>query len=458
MGEGNRMKFFKIALALFAVQFPLLSCGQAADQAATVTLDRGELKRRPDPLLIGVGVHFGIGGEYNYIAATSAEKLDELGVDSYRDDLPWGDFDPGGQGVAGRIPAKLLNFMKIARQQPLIILGHPNPAVADGNPPLGAAGIKAFSDFAAAAALQTEPFRPIYEIWNEWNMNAVASPTWLKGVGTPEDPRAASHYAALARAAVPRVRQAVPEARVLAGAVGVDEGWSWAKAIVADGAVRDATALSVHLYNHCEADTKKRSATEMIDRAEALQKDLRGTGGKDVPIYVTEFGWPTAKAQCVIDEQTAADNIAQFLLWSAATPWLKGAWVYQLKDQSPDRHAIEANFGLYDYHYAPKPGACAVREAVRLIKGSDAFALSRPLPDLFLLQLKSATGLRLVAWTTASAGRASLTLGDGAGATAHGLCSGPVTASAGAYSVGSEPLVIDLAGTSRTTVKLGMAE
>lgn len=445
------MANFGIRVCVLALSMMPPSCNSAEQSPAkTLAFDKSMLITRPDSLTIGVAVHFGIGGEYNYVAEKSAELLRELGADSYRDDLPWNVFDSPGS-VPGRYqPKKLFDFMAIASGKPLLVAGYPHPLVPGGNPPLDEAGRKAFSDFFVRAARATQPFQPIYEVWNEWNMNAVAGRPWLTGAGEASDPRAAVNYAALAKATVAELRRAVPEATLLAGAVGVDPQWQWAKAVVDDGATRDA-ALSVHLYNQCEADLAKRTASEMIDRLQDLQAKIAGNG-PPVPLYVTEFGWPTALKTCVISRQTAADNIAQFLFWSSATPWVKGTWIYQLKDQGTNLDDMESTFGLYDYDYKPKPAACAVRNAIRLIRSAGASRLERPFPDVFVLHLSSETGTRLVAWTGRDAAKATLELP--AGSNAGPLCNGKAGEIAGPLMLGPEPIVIDMSASGPIDVKV----
>lgn len=441
-----------VAKACIAVTAMLMlqSVSAFSADSASVSFDRADLVARPEPLTIGVGVHFGIGGEYNYVAGKTAALIKDMGFDSYRDDLAWPAFDQPGSKQGRPEPRQLFDFMKLRPARPLLILGHGNPLVKEGDPPLTEAGRKAFADFAARAAAAAEPFDPIYEIWNEWNLTARFSLPFLVGPGKPDDPRAAQFYSALAKAAVPAIAEAAPGAPLLVGAVGVDSGWQWTKAVVDDGAVMAPAGLSVHMYNHCEPDETKRNATELVDRLEDLQKMLSTKDGSEVPVSVTEFGWPTAKKPCVISTQAQADNIAQFLLWSAATPWMKGAWVYQLKDQGRDENDLEANFGLFDYDYKPKPAACAVREVIRLVKDAKAFHLSRPMPDVFVLAMQGSEGLTLAAWTTRAEIRAEMSMPAGEVVKAQVLCASEPLAADKSFEIGATPVLVELAKHNNT--------
>ncbi|MCG5237496.1 hypothetical protein [Xanthobacter oligotrophicus] len=421
----------------------LTGAANSADMK-TVTFSRAPLTPRPDPLVVGICVHFGIGGEYNYVPSKTAQLVDEVGFDSFRDDLAWPVFDAPGTPPGTLRPTRLFDFMKLTKARPLLILSHSNPAVAGGVKPMNEAGRAAFADFAVRAAAATRPLNPMFEIWNEWNLTSGQRPPWLVGVGPDSDPRAAAHYSALARTTIAALRTSEPALTLLSGAAGVDPGWAWTQAIVRDGAIKNASGLSVHQYNHCEPDVRTRNATDIVDRLGDLQSRLRTQTGADVPIYLTEFGWPTARRPCVITQTAAADNIAQVLLWSAATPWMKGAWIYQLKDQGRNPDELEDNFGLYDYDFNPKPAACAVREAIKLIKGTTAFRLERPFRDVFILQATTPQGIRLVGWTTRAETRGILRLPGSETTRTKALCNAVPASASNTIALGPEPVIIDL--------------
>lgn len=433
---------------LFLASLTLLTqCSDSASSAETKTLtfDRQSPVARPDRLIVGVGVHFGLGADFGYDPDKSAARLKELGVDSYRDDLPWMAFVESDFAHRDYHPQPLFHFLEMAGLRPLIILTAPRKF--EGSPPLDDASRAAFADFAVQAARATQRFNPMFEVWNEWIMNAKPATTprnWLVGPGQASDPRAAVNYTALAKATVPALTAALPQSPILVGAVGIDKDWLWTKAIVQQEALRGGTGLSVHLYNHCEANLDDRTATQAIGQLDALHDVLGKLGtGAEIPVYVTEFGWPTPVSGCVISKQAAADNIAQFLLWSAATPWVKGAWIYQLKDQGQNTTELEDNFGLYTYDYRPKPAACAVRNVMSMIKASRGYRRERPFPNVFFVQLATEKGVRVVAWTRS--GNFSATVSSPGGRILHAsrLCSGPLEAGP-TVAIGPEPVIFDM--------------
>lgn len=431
----------------------------AAGETKTLAFDGSSVAPRQEPLIVGIGVHFGIGGEHGYAADKAALLISAGRFASYRDDLGWSVFYAPPSGP-GRQPAKLFNFIEMTKARPTLILGHPNPSVPDGNPPLTDTGRAAFANFTAKAVAGTRDLNPIYEIWNEWNMNAVRGRPWLDGPGDPSDPRAAANYAPLARASVKAIRKIAPDATVLVGAVGVDNDWKWTQSIVDMGVLDGASGLSVHMYNHCDRVVTNRTAREAVDRLSELQDILKSKrGGQQFPLYVTEVGWPTAQKPCAITRKVAADNLAQFILWSAATPWVKGVWAYELKDQVDNPNDLEANFGLYDHNYQPKPAACAVIEASKLAKEAAAGAkLQRPFEDVFILQIKRQNGIRLVAWTSRDAVQAAVTVvGAKAAVKSALLCGDGTAAQDSSLRIGATPVIIDIEGVPSADVRVAVA-
>jgi len=418
--------------------------GEAAQRVAPVTLAEQPFKRA-EPLIVGVGVHFGIGGNWGYDPDEALKAITRIGFDSTRDDFPWGGFDndrpPNG------LPFRLGAFLPRAVDAgivPMVIVGHGNPAVEGGKPPVTVAGQDAFAGFTARAAKATARFRPIYEIWNEWNMIDGLDAAMHKREGLPSERRSAANYASLALKAAKALRAAAPKARILVGGTGMDPGWAWAEAVFRSDAMKYADGFSVHLYNHCEPDLTKRTATNAIDQAEDLQRRLHAIAKASVPVYVTEVGWPTTTTSpCPLSREASANNMAQFLFWAAATPWMKGVWLYQLKDQGRNPSDFEDNFGILDYDYRDKPAACMVRAAIAMIKETETWSLQRPMDDIFILTAKRGTSTRVIAWTSRPAIKAQFVPEGGKPVSYRSLCVG---SSVGAATVplGPVPVVIDL--------------
>ncbi|WP_143524176.1 hypothetical protein [Rhizobium rhizosphaerae] len=416
---------FLMALACAA---SLLGVAVSAPRAETRTEQFAPLspeQRHFHAPIIGVNVYYGPGQINGYINPDlGIRQIDELGADSTRDYLIWQSFKfpPSGIVLAGA--GRMMRFLPKSPFLPLINLGHTNSFVPGGVPPITDEGLTYFGQYLDKAVELTRSYHPIYEIWNEWNMTigtGIRQPP-LVGAGTPDDPRAAVHYVRVAKFAVDRIRSQDPEARILVGAVGEDPGWQWASAIVRDGALKGADGLSIHLYNQCMPRATQRNARELIDRARDLQSRLKAIrGGAETPIYITEYGWPTSKGQCSMPVDQTADNFAQFILQSAAIPWIKGIWIHSLKNISPNPTDLESNFGLFSYDDKPKDSVCFVRAATDLIKSADSIEIRQPFKDVFVARMTAGARQRLVLWTTNTEQQARISLASTA-SQGHRMC------------------------------------
>jgi hypothetical protein len=411
-------------------------------------LPNGTLVARDKPLIVGVGVHFGIGGEFGYEPEPTARAIADLGVGSFRDDVPWMAFKQRGLAAPGDISARQRAVLAATPARPLWILTYTHPAVAGGKAPATDAARTAFAAFNGEAVKVTAPRDPIVEIWNEWNLNAAPERGILKGAGTADDPRSGASYAKLANASTQAIRAARPKATVLVGAAGMDPDWQWVRSVIDHGGLRRASGLSVHYYNQC-APVAERTGADAIAKMEALHAVLPKPGGRPMPVYVTEIGWPTTTGGACgdIPADTGASNIAQFLLWSAATPWVAGVWVYQLKDQGRRPNEMEDVFGLYTYDYKPKPAACTVREATALAGQGQAWRVDRSQPGITMLRQRTAKGTRMILWTDAPDDRLTVTFAQPVRFRA--LCG--TAGNGAAVPVGYRPVVIDLGSSAAAT-------
>lgn len=364
-------------LCLLAALSPAAPTGNAHAQ---------EPERFDRRFLLGVGTHQGMGGvesRRGYVPAVNIDQIKALGVTSFRDDFSWSDFElPDRHRTFTPLLGRLETQIKADIAVPLLILGSGHPQVANSTPPTTDEARQRFVDYAVAAASAVADRHPLFELWNEWNIAARQNPAFN-----------AENYVALAKAVRPAVKRAVPDAPFIVGAIGDDPGWRWTASLLRAGVLADADGISVHLYNHC-ATPAKRTAAELVERLTAFHALVdRASGVPDYPVYVTEAGWPTVSGKCAVSGQAEADNMAQLILWAGtASPWLKGIWLYELKDSGTDPAELEDNFGLYGFGNAPKPAVCAVHDAWAFIRDSVAAEKRELAPDVVMVRSTSATG------------------------------------------------------------------
>ena len=341
-------------------------------------------------LLLGVGTHQGMGGvvsKRGYVPAINIKEIKELGVTAFRDDFSWSDFELPGHKLGfaaplGRLEAQITSG--VAR--PILILGSGHYLVPNSTPPTTDQARQRFVEYAVAAAHSVANRHPVFELWNEWNISARKIPEFN-----------ADNYLALAQATYPAVKQAVPGAPLIIGAIGDDPDWKWTKSLLQLGLLKYSDGISIHLYNHC-ASPARRSAAEIIERLTIFHNLVAQASGRpDFPIYVTETGWPTAVAKCGVSEQVQADNMSQLILWASTAPsWLKGISLYELKDSGTTASELEDNFGLYHFDNAPKPAVCAVSDSWAFIRASLGAKEIKLADDVVLIK---STGGKAAIWS-----------------------------------------------------------
>ncbi|MBP0115851.1 hypothetical protein [Bradyrhizobium vignae] len=388
--------------------------------------------------LLGVGTHQGLGGpvsERGYVPAENIAQIKQLGFNAFRDDFPWSDFEVGGRRMGftprlGRLEAQV----KSGVARPLLILAFGHHLVPNSSPPTTDEARQRFADYAAAAAQSVVAQHPLFELWNEWNLAAKKDAAF-----SPEN------YLALAEATRPAVKRVAPNAPFLVGALGDDPGWTWTEKMLRTGILQYADGASIHLYNFCMGPSK-RSSAEIIERLTAFHRLVgQASGNADFPIYVTETGWTTPTNKCGVSEQAQADNTAQLILWaSTATRWLKGIWIYELKDSGKNPSELEHNFGLYRFDNSPKPVACAAQGAWAFIRSSLSAERRELASGVVSINASTTSGGRVAVWSEAPDRRYEIRLkGDQQGTTYALPCDAAATPASGAWiPVSSTPVLI----------------
>ncbi|MGT2504199.1 hypothetical protein ACVOMS_31940 [Bradyrhizobium guangxiense] len=309
---------------------------------ASILLPASACAQHASPLdarfLLGVGTHQGLGGPVSargYVPAENVAQIKQLGLNAFRDDFPWSDFELAGRrmGFTSRL-GRLEAQVKSGVARPLLILAFGHHLVPNSSPPTTDDARQRFADYAAAAAQSVLPQHPLFELWNEWNLASKKDAAF-----SPEN------YLALAAATRPAVKRVAPNAPFLVGALGDDPGWTWTEKMLRTGVLQYADGASIHLYNFCMGPSKRTSA-EIIDRVTAFHRLVgQASGNPDFPVYITETGWTTASNKCGVSEQAQADNTAQLILWAAtATSWLKGMWLYEAQGQRHESVGARAQF------------------------------------------------------------------------------------------------------------------
>jgi hypothetical protein len=124
-------------------------------------------------------------------------------------------------------------------------------------------------------------------------------------------------------------------------------------------------AVSVHSYTLFRRETNPEGAVASIDRLRRLL--IEAAPDRDIPIYVTEMGWPTNHGKHGVTEREAASYLVRFMLLARTRPWIDGVWWYDLIDDGDSSTRAEHRFGLVRRDLAPKLAFDMAKQVSRLL-------------------------------------------------------------------------------------------
>ncbi len=212
--------------------------------------------------------------------------------------------------------------------QPVLILAYGNPHYDEGGPPHTEEALLAYANYVQAVTEHFKSRVSHFEIWNEYNheaFNITSRP--------PQD------YVSMLKVAYTTIKEVNPDATVIGGATsGVDI--EWIGEILSLGAAEYMDALSYHPYtqpNNPEHGGFFYAAVEMPAFLEEYDVNL--------PLWVTEVGWPSAQSDYSVSEMEAAEYLARTYVLGIAAGVDKIFW-YDLINDGIDPTQPEHNFGL----------------------------------------------------------------------------------------------------------------
>ncbi len=229
--------------------------------------------------------------------------------------------------------------------EPYPILCYSHPAYDGGAGPSTDAGRAAFANYCYAAASRYRDTVTYWEIWKEPNLQHF----W----GRAADP---ADYARLVRAAAPRIREANPEAKIIAGVVAPGAlgqiDFAFLNPAFDAGLLDDVDVISVHPY--------RSGSPESVNAEYAtLRSAIASRTQRPIAIWSGEWGYntawsgitDTAQAKCL--SRMIVNNLSQGIelsIWFSTHPFAEDA----TQPENPQ-------WGLVDYQYNPRPAWYAMR-------------------------------------------------------------------------------------------------
>jgi hypothetical protein len=354
-----------------------MRCTFVAAVAALVALTPATLAAQ-SRFIVGVCTHFSQG---KGILDANLAVIRQSGAISIRDEVAWGAVErEKGQYSMPQAFDDYVNRALHAGLQPLLILDYGNRFYDDHDKPTSPEAIEAFTRYAEFIVRHFKGKVRMYEVWNEWDI-AIGGTT----AGSAET------YAQLLKAVYPRIKKIDPAITVLAGCPtsgGIRKGWL--DRMLAANVLDSLDAVSIHTYNY-SGQGRARTPAAWADFVAAAEDAIhRHSGGRDVPLHVTEMGWPTHTGPRGTSPEQSAAYLAQTFLLARTMPYLKGLWWYDFQDDGwkPDHN--ENNFGLVRPDLTPKPSYHALRSISAIVAGAEFVAkLDAGLPDVVALKFRT---------------------------------------------------------------------
>ena len=308
--------------------------------------------------ILGAGVHSG----QNKTALDPVKPvMDWAGITSVRQEVYWHRLELTKGNL--KYPANLeeverfVDYTLKKGGMPLLILDYGNKLYDDGDGVSSPEAIEAFTRYARFVAEHFKGRVKLYEVWNEWNigMGSNKSPRNIRDVAT---------YVNLLKATYKVVKAVDASNIVIGGSVaGVDTKWT--EAFIDAGGLAHLDAFSAHPYVIWNPGSKPEHAIRWLDNAH--QKMVDNQPKRNIPIYVTEIGWPNHEGKFSWTEDQTANFLIRFHIMARSRPYIKGVWWYELVNGGRGKDNKEKAFGLVDVDFKAKPALQAYQVVANLI-------------------------------------------------------------------------------------------
>ncbi|MFA5205122.1 MAG: hypothetical protein WC708_12040 [Lentisphaeria bacterium] len=344
---------------------------------------------RPPQSLVGVTTHF---AHHKGIVEEGISLIRQAGLTSIRDELYWGAVERAkGQLQMPGVYRDYVQAASAAGIAPLCVLDFGNNLYDGGGYPRSPEAVAAFARYAAFCASELKAYHPMFQVWNEWEGGCGMRPEFVGqgDLGT---------YLKLLNATFPAIKAADRTALVL-----TNPSCNWRDSYLAyvdSGMLKSCDRLDLHHYPYWNGEP---APEPFIDGLDAMERDARArNGGREVPMTISETGWPTDITPIGRSQAEVADYVARFTLQARTKPFIKGFWFYDFQDDQWSCHNNEFNFGLVRPDLTPKSSYAVLKDLLpTLNQARFVKRLHTPDPDAWALLFKAADGRDVLAlWST----------------------------------------------------------
>jgi hypothetical protein len=336
----------------------------------------------------GACIHLALGRSN---ATTVLRHIDGLGLTTFRDDVYWNNIElvQGKLQMSPKYEQLGLAVAGMAQRSKssLLVLDFGNKFYDNGGYPVSDEGINAFARYADFVVRHYGDSVRWYEVWNEWSSGFGSKPKVNYG-----DPAA---YVRLLAATSKAIKQANPKATVVGGAVaGVD--LKWVRDFIRADGLRHLDVLSIHSYTLFQLNTNPEVAIRGLDKLRAILQTA--SPDREIPVYITEMGWPTNTGKYGVSERDAAKYLARFMVLARSRPWIQGVWWYDLIDDGDNDALMEHRYGLVARNQRLKPAYLTARQITPLVLGESAVSSYRTDSGAYVVTGTDGTGPWSMTW------------------------------------------------------------
>lgn len=203
-----------------------------------------------------------------------------------------------------------------------------------------------------------------YEVWNEW----------LDGTGVNNNSNKPPDdiYLDLVKKSYITIKRNDPSALVITGSMNPlkKEQVRWITRLVQNKSFSNyIDGVSIHPYSFIFG-IDQNSAENVFSSINSLHYLIDKSAGKRIPLYVTEYGFPSSEWIGWRSYYLRYQNIIKFLLLAKSSGYINGVWLYNFTDDGSNTMKRDDHFGIYKHDLKSKDDTEVLCKAITYINKS----------------------------------------------------------------------------------------
>lgn len=314
---------------------------------------------------VGIGMHV---RTYPNDPGYYLDKIKSAGFTSFREDYPWQlvELQKGtysNNSYLQKVDTAFNDGEKYGLSS-VLILDYSNKNYDSYGYPNTDAAIEGFANYAYWTAKRFSGKVKYFEIWNEWLYKTGIQ---VRGA-VPPPPEV---YAKLVIATAKAVKKANPDAIIITGSFSPfsTRDVAWFDKVIDAGVLNYIDGISLHAYTPSGSSGDIITAEGNLQLIDAYEKHVtQKTGKKNVPLYITELGFPTYSGKDGLRADKVAQYVMKYTLLAQTRSYIKGVWWYDLIDDGTSTNNKEHNFGFFTRMESPKESVSAIEKITQLTR------------------------------------------------------------------------------------------